>query len=76
AHIFCTEDQVQSEVSEFIRMLQAVYADFGFRDVLVKLSTRPEKRVGSDESWDRAEVALTAALEQNGLAYELQPGEG
>ncbi len=76
AHIFCTEDQVQSEVSAFIRMLQAVYADFGFHDVLVKLSTRPEKRVGSDESWDRAEAALAAALEQNGLAYELQPGEG
>jgi len=76
AHIFCTEDQVQGEVSEFIRMLQAVYADFGFHDVLVKLSTRPEKRVGSDETWDRAEAALAAALEQNRLAYELQPGEG
>jgi threonyl-tRNA synthetase len=76
AHIFCTEDQVQGEVSEFIRMLQAVYADFGFHDVLVKLSTRPEKRVGSDETWDRAEAALAAALAQNRLAYELQPGEG
>ncbi|MEW5893037.1 MAG: threonine--tRNA ligase [Pseudomonadota bacterium] len=76
AHIFCTEEQVQGEVSEFIRMLQSVYADFGFNDVLVKLSTRPEKRVGSDETWDRAEAALAAALEQNGLAYDLQPGEG
>ena len=76
AHIFCTEDQVQSEVSESIRMLKAVYADFGFHDVLVKLSTRPQKRVGTDESWDRAEAALAAALAQNGLAYELQPGEG
>ncbi len=76
AHIFCTEDQIQGEVSEFIRMLQAVYADFGFNDVLVKLSTRPEKRVGSDETWDRAEAALAAALEQNHLAFELQPGEG
>ena len=76
AHIFCTEAQIQGEVSEFIRMLQEVYADFGFTDVLVKLSTRPEKRVGSDESWDRAEAALAAALEQNHLAYDLQPGEG
>jgi threonyl-tRNA synthetase len=57
-------------------MLQAVYADFGFNDVLVKLSTRPEKRVGSDESWDKAEAGLAAALEQNGLAFDLQPGEG
>ncbi len=76
AHIFCTEEQIQEEVSAFIRMLQDVYADFGFKDVLVKLSTRPEKRVGSDESWDRAEAALAAALEQNHLAYDLQPGEG
>ncbi len=76
AHIFCTEDQIQGEVSAFIRMLQAVYADFGFNDVLVKLSTRPEKRVGVDETWDRAEAALAAALEQNHLAFELQPGEG
>lgn len=76
AHIFCTEDQVQDEVSAFIRMLQEVYADFGFSDVLVKLSTRPDKRVGSDESWDKAEAALAAALEQNHLAYDLQPGEG
>jgi len=76
AHIFCTEDQIQPEVSDFIKMLQAVYADFGFSDVLVKLSTRPEKRVGSDESWDKAEAGLAAALQQNGLAFDLQPGEG
>jgi len=57
-------------------MLQKVYADFGFNDVLVKLSTRPEKRVGSDETWDKAEAALAAALRQNNLEYELQPGEG
>ena len=76
AHIFCTEDQIQPEVSDFIKMLQAVYADFGFNDVLVKLSTRPEKRVGSDESWDKAEAGLAAALQQNGLAFDLQPGEG
>ncbi len=76
AHIFCTEEQIQSEVSDFIVMLQKVYVDFGFTDVLVKLSTRPEKRVGSDETWDKAEAGLAAALDQNGLAYDLQPGEG
>jgi threonyl-tRNA synthetase len=76
AHIFCTEDQVQSEVSGFIKMLQAVYADFGFEDVLVKLSTRPEKRVGTDADWDKAEADLAAALKQNGLAFDYQPGEG
>ncbi|MBU3693548.1 MAG: threonine--tRNA ligase [Rhodocyclaceae bacterium] len=76
AHIFCREDQVEAEVADFIRMLQAVYADFGFEDVLVKLSTRPAKRVGSDDTWDRAEQALDAALRANGLAFDLQPGEG
>ncbi len=76
AHIFCTESQVQDEVSNFIVMLNEVYNDFGFNEVIVKLSTRPEKRVGSDESWDRAEASLAAALKQNGLEYEIQPGEG
>jgi threonyl-tRNA synthetase len=76
AHIFCTEDQIEQEVADFIVMLQKVYADFGFNDVLVKLSTRPDKRVGSDESWDKAEAALAAALDKNGLPYDLQPGEG
>jgi threonyl-tRNA synthetase len=76
AHIFCTEEQIQSEVADFIVMLQKIYADFGFSDVLVKLSTRPEKRVGSDETWDKAEAALSAALQQNGLGFDLQPGEG
>ncbi len=76
AHIFCTETQIEPEVADFIVMLQKVYADFGFSDVLVKLSTRPDKRVGSDESWDVAEAALAAALDKNGLAYDLQPGEG
>ncbi|MHB1215719.1 MAG: threonine--tRNA ligase [Thiobacillus sp.] len=76
AHIFCTEDQIEQEVADFIVMLQKCYADFGFTDVLVKLSTRPDKRVGSDESWDKAEAALAAALDQNALAYDLQPGEG
>lgn len=76
AHIFCTENQVEAEVADFIKMLYSVYQDFGFNDVLVKLSTRPEKRVGSDEVWDKAEIALAAALDQNGLKYDLQPGEG
>ena len=76
AHIFCTEAQIESEVADFIVMLQKVYADFGFNDMLVKLSTRPEKRVGSDETWDKAEAGLAAALQQNGLEYDLQPGEG
>jgi threonyl-tRNA synthetase len=76
AHIFCTEAQVQSEVSRFIVMLNEVYRDFGFNQVIVKLSTRPDKRVGCDETWDKAEAGLAAALQQNGLAYEIQPGEG
>jgi threonyl-tRNA synthetase len=76
AHIFCTEAQVQDEVSGFIVMLNEVYRDFGFNEVIVKLSTRPVKRVGADETWDKAEAGLAAALQQNGLAYEIQPGEG
>ncbi len=76
AHIFCTEEQVQSEVSKFIVMLNEVYRNFGFNEVLVKLSTRPVKRVGSDETWDKAETGLASALKQNGLAYDVQPGEG
>ena len=76
AHIFCTEEQVQDEVSGFIVMLNEVYRDFGFNEVIVKLSTRPEKRVGTDETWDKAEAGLAAALQQNDLPYEIQPGEG
>jgi threonyl-tRNA synthetase len=76
AHIFCTEDQIQSEVSEFIDLLFEVYKDFGFEDIIVKLSTRPEERVGSDEGWDKAEKALEEALDAKGLDWELQPGEG
>lgn len=76
AHIFCTEEQVQTEVSRFIVMLNEVYRDFGFHEVIVKLSTRPDKRVGADETWDKAESGLAAALQQNDLAYEVQPGEG
>jgi threonyl-tRNA synthetase len=76
AHIFCTEEQIEAEVAAFIEMLYKAYGDFGFTDVLVKLSTRPEKRVGSDESWDKAEASLDAALRKNHLAFDLQPGEG
>ena len=76
AHIFCTEDQIQSEVSDFIDMLHLVYADFGFSEVIYRLSTRPEQRVGSDEDWDRAEAALADALNTKGLPWEELPGEG
>jgi len=76
AHIFCTEDQILSEVIAFNDLLFEVYKDFGFDDVLIKLSTRPEKRVGSDETWDKAEKALEDALNSQGLEWELQPGEG
>ena len=76
AHIFCTESQVESEVADFIKMLYKAYEDFGFKEVLVKLSTRPEKRIGSDEDWDRAETSLANALKANGLEFEYLPGEG
>ena len=76
AHIFCTEEQILSEVLAFNDLLFEVYRDFGFDEVLVKLSTRPEKRVGSDELWDKAEKSLEDALSQSGLDWELQPGEG
>ena len=76
AHIFCTEEQIKDEVAQFIVMLFKAYQDFGFKDVLVKLSTRPEKRVGSDDTWDKAESALKAALVENKLEFDLQPGEG
>lgn len=76
AHIFCTEDQIQGEVVKFINLLRLVYADFGFKDILVKLSTRPLKRVGTDAQWDKSESALETALKLAGLQWELQPGEG
>ena len=76
AHIFCTETQVRSEVSDFIDLLFEVYADFGFNEVIMKLSTRPENRVGDDSSWYKAEQALERALDAKGLDWELQPGEG
>ena len=76
AHIFCTEEQIQSESVAFIDLLRRVYADFGFREILIKLSTRPEKRIGSDETWSRAEGALAAALDSEGHEWEENPGEG
>ncbi len=76
AHIFCTEAQIQDEVSIFIDMLFAVYKDFGFEEVIIKLSTRPENRVGDDSVWDKAENALELALNNKGLKWDLQPGEG
>ena len=75
-HIFCTEDQIQSEVAEFMDLLFAVYRDFGFDEILLRLSTRPEKRVGSDDLWDKAEQSLKDALNATGLKWELLPGEG
>ena len=76
AHIFCTEDQIKEEVMVFNDMLFKAYADFGFKDIVVMLSTRPEKRVGTDEVWDKAEESLEGALKETGLAYTIQPGEG
>ncbi len=76
AHIFCTEDQIESEVTNCIRMVYDIYKTFGFSDIEVKLSTRPENRIGSDEMWDRAEEDLAKALTANGLEYEVQVGEG
>ena len=76
AHIFCTEEQIQPEVSQFIDMLHEVYADFGFTEVIYRLSTRPSQRVGTDEDWDRAEAALAEALNAQGLPWEELPGEG
>ena len=76
AHIFCTETQIQNEVIDFINVLEGVYANFGFDEIIVKLSTRPEQRVGSDDIWDKAEATLTQALETKGLEFEILPGEG
>ncbi|OOF87405.1 threonine--tRNA ligase [Rodentibacter ratti] len=76
AHIFCTEDQIESEVTSCIKMVYDIYSTFGFNDIYVKLSTRPENRIGSDEMWDRAEAGLAAALAHNHLEYEVQEGEG
>ncbi len=75
-HIFCTEDMIQSEVTAFTTLLQKVYKDFGFTEILYRLSTRPEKRIGSEESWDKAEAALADGLRASGCEFEYLPGEG
>ncbi|MBR9833984.1 MAG: threonine--tRNA ligase [Alphaproteobacteria bacterium] len=75
-HIFCREDQIVSETQKFCDLLQKVYLDFGFNDVAVKLSTRPDLRAGDDATWDRAEAALEDAVQASGLPYEIMPGEG
>ena len=76
AHIFCTEEQIQAEVSTFIDLVFEVYKTFGFDEIIIKLSTRPEKRVGSENIWDKSEEALMKALDNKSLKWELQPGEG
>jgi len=76
AHIFCTEDQIQAEVAQFIDFLHEVYTDFGFSEIIYRLSTRPEQRVGSDEVWDKSEKALADALDAKDLPWEELPGEG
>lgn len=76
AHIFCTEEQIQEEVANFNKLLYQVYADFGFKEIIVRLATRPDVRVGSDEVWDKAEQALKIALERSGLKWVLAPAEG
>ncbi|QLB18432.1 threonine--tRNA ligase [Mannheimia granulomatis] len=76
AHIFCTEDQIESEVTSCIKMVYDIYSTFGFTNIAVKLSTRPENRIGDDAMWDRAEEGLANALRNNGLEYQIQEGEG
>jgi len=75
-HIFCTEDQILDECVHYTALLQMVYRDFGFTDIIYKVATRPEKRIGSDESWDKAEQALKTSLEKSGVKFVLSPGEG
>ena len=75
-HIFCTEEQILDECVAFTSLLQKVYADFGFHDIIYKVATRPENRVGSDEVWDKAEQALIESLERSGCEFEIAPGEG
>jgi len=75
-HIFCTEDQILDECVAYTALLQKVYKDFGFTDIIYKVATRPEKRVGSDEAWDKAENALIQSLDRSGCQYEISPGEG
>jgi len=75
-HIFCTEDQILDECVAYTALLQKVYKDFGFTDIIYKVATRPEKRVGADELWDKAENALIQSLERSGCVYEISPGDG
>jgi len=75
-HIFCTEDQILTECTDYTALLQKVYADFGFKNIIYKIATRPEKRIGSDESWDKAEHALMDSLRASGCEFEITPGEG
>src|SRR4029079_11710358 len=75
-HIFCTEDQILDECVAYTALLQKVYQDFGFTDIIYKVATRPEKRVGSDESWDKAEFALMESLRRSGCAFTVSPGDG
>ncbi len=75
-HIFCTEDQVLKECVDYTALLQKVYTDFGFKNIIYKIATRPEKRIGSDESWDKAEAALIESLKASGCEYEISPGDG
>jgi threonyl-tRNA synthetase len=75
-HIFCTEDQILAECAAFTTLLQKVYTDFGFKEIIYKVATRPDKRVGSDESWDKAEYALMESLRRSGVHFEVSPGEG
>ncbi len=76
AHIFCTDEQIQAESTAFIQQLRQVYADFGFTDIIYKLSTRPEQRIGTDAEWDIAEQALAEALNASGVDWQYSPGEG
>ncbi len=76
AHVFCTEDQIESEVQDLIQLVEEVYQDFGFEEIIYKLATRPEKRVGSDEVWDKAEKALAQAMDNCGIEWMESPGEG
>ena len=75
-HIFCTEDQILSECSAYTKLVQKVYADYGFTDISYKIATRPEKRIGDDATWDKAEKALMDALDASGIKYDILPGEG
>lgn len=75
-HIFCTEDQILSECTAYTKLVQKVYADYGFTDISYKIATRPEKRIGDDATWDKAEKALMDALDASGIKYDILPGEG